>query len=175
MDRLIKNLVLVVAISGLLAGNANAAQSQIFGMDTYGDGMDIPQSLCVDPGEEIRISADLLTPWGERQFEPSNMFIWRITNTGGLAEIFDARYNFSSLSFRKGQEPNSIYVRVPHFIGGRGTLEVKGAYQPITTIRLVDRNAQNAAYCQYGPQDMYVSPGYPGQPPTEELPVLPYQ
>jgi len=147
--------------------DAQAFQSKIFGFDASGRAWLLPELMCVVPGTEIRVGADVVNRAGYREGLAAEAFIWRATRSNGFFEQWGPRHGPAFGSFRRDPRwSQAIRLRVPENVGGFGQLEVatQGAQNdwmqlvgvPAMGIGRTPRDAWSDR-CEWGPPGVYVS------------------
>ncbi len=142
-------------------------RASFYGIDRFGNPVLLPSLLCVLPGHELRLGADVIDSMRQRYFVSPDLFTWILTRQSGAWEQWSGA-SWPSGSFRRGMDfPDAVYVTVPNDIGTTGKLEVGTRGYPPSMVFLV--NAANTPYanCQWGYGDIY-SRG--PQPPVYQPP-----
>ena len=152
----------------MLASFVWADHTVIFGRDSYTNTMNVPVSICVFPGQELRVHADLVNYRGEKQSVPAHYSVWRLTQSNGFYWQWDARFSPRFGPFRIGQEPNSIYVSIPEGLGPYGALEaeVPGPAHSVARVRIVDVTEARDDDCTFAYSDIYLDEDST-EPPAE--------
>lgn len=159
-------LALVGIFLGLVTSQAaHAAQATVFGLDRYANARVLPSQVCVTPGTELRLVADALdsaTAW--RLWIPAEQFAWRLTRLNGIFQEWSPAYGWGYGPFRRGVEPNSVYLFVPLDLGAFGKLEVATPGAVPVTFYLVDPRLSAPPYgksCAWAHSDVYRPAGFP--------------
>lgn len=166
--------ILAALVTSVEAGAAE--RTVAFGADRFGQAMTTVPNLCMFPGQEVRLLADLIDYRGGRYFYPAERFAWRLTRSNGFYEQWSPRNSTSFGPFRRDlQTRDAVYVRLPMGAGPSARLEVGTPYDYSTTVYLVDAT-DSRAQCTWGPNEIYFDGNtpVPAPSPTPVPPSAPY-
>lgn len=146
--------------------NALANYSIILGLKHDEGTVVLPEAVCVFPGHELRLLADVEDPYHRRYGLPAKYFAWQLTQWDGLWMYWEARNARPFGPFSHGRERNSIYVLIPDALGPHGWLEIGAPRASTSLIELVDPS-QSDHYCEWTHPDVYtVDDDDPSPEPT---------
>jgi hypothetical protein len=164
-------VALLLALSA--STSAFADQTQIFGLDRYGRAIYLPASVCAYPGQELRLVADRIDPYGRRGLLPAESFLWRLTRGNGRWDQWAPAQTPSYGPFRRAYDVrDAIYLSIPYDVGAPARLEsqANGSYAGMVTV--VDANLRYQYSCEWAHPDVYVGgSSYP--PPPGPVPPPP--
>jgi len=164
-----KLLLFFVLLVSFNSNSAEANRSALFGMGAQRAALDLPSAMCVFPGQQLRLQADVLDSYGRRYYLPAGHFVWRMTQSTGLWHQWDAAQSWGFGPFDHGRELNSIIVTVPMLVGTRGLLEVAARNTWIASVQLVNPAESRAPHCLWAHSDVYR--GAEPVPPRDQPPV----
>lgn len=158
-------------------------RSEIFGVMNSGALVRLPKFLCVYPGSELRLTADVKSSFGMRQHKPFSYFLWKFTHPNGEFEEYQDTVTrlplggdgvFTEGSIGRADFPlmDQIHVRVPGTYGGIWRLEVNSPTRPVPRHYLINadpyrndpfytQRGHRSFKCEWADPEVYTSGSIP--------------